>query len=70
MKYYEDEEEFSQEDDSDDEKGCGGEERKVGSQGKPASQLQAITSSGISKSKTLGDEFMMKAGSGSESTQN
>ena len=39
MKYYEDEEEFSQEDESDDDKGCGGEERKVGSQGKPASQL-------------------------------
>ena len=31
MKYYEDEEEFSQEEESDDEKGCGGEERKVGS---------------------------------------
>jgi hypothetical protein len=39
MKYYDGEEDFSQEDDSDDEqRGCG-EERKVGSAGKPTSQL-------------------------------
>lgn len=69
MKYYEDEEEFSQEDNSDEDHGCGGvEERKVGSQGKPASELQGFSSGGITKSKTLGEDFMIKAGSGSEST--
>jgi|LauGreDrversion4_2_1035121.scaffolds.fasta_scaffold136943_3 hypothetical protein len=80
MKYYEGEEEFSQEEESEEDQGYGGqEERKVGSQGKPESPLQAFTqSSGITKSKTLGEDFMIKSGglikaaggSGSESTQN
>jgi len=44
MKYYEGEEEFSQEEESEEEQGYGGqEERKVGSQGKPESPLQAFT---------------------------